>query len=283
VIFLGIDGGGSKTAFLLEDAQGNELARLETGPSNWISSGADKARESIARGIIGLPSSPDVVCGGFAGAGRPEGIEFYRTCLSHLLPKATLFIEIDAHVAYIGAIGLQPGLLVMAGTGSIVIARNAHGAFFRTGGWGSTFGDEGSGFWIGREAVRSALRAHDVGESREFVSEITQALGLSQITDAQAAWKDGLINVRSVAALAPRVFERFPEEPAQRILSEAGVHLHELAEAARHRAELPEDCLRSISGSIGAHPTMQRLLGLPFSPPLHDPAKGAILWARDRI
>src|SRR4029453_4117400 len=159
VILLGIDGGGSKTAFLLEDTLGNELARLETGPSNWISSGADNARESLSPCIMGLPPPPDVGCGGFAGAGRPEGIEFYRSCLSHLLPKATLFIEIDAHIAYIGAIGLKPGLLVMAGTGSIVIARNAHGAFFRTGGWGPTFSDEGSGFWIGREAIRSALRA----------------------------------------------------------------------------------------------------------------------------
>jgi N-acetylglucosamine kinase-like BadF-type ATPase len=119
VTFLGIDGGGSKTAFLLEDEQGRELARLETGPSNWISSGPDKARESISRGILSLPSVPDVVCGGFAGAGRAEGIEFYRHCLSHLLPKARLFIEIDAHIAYVGAIGLKPGLLVMAGTGSI--------------------------------------------------------------------------------------------------------------------------------------------------------------------
>jgi len=283
VIFLGIDGGGSKTAFLLEDEQGRELARLETGPSNWISSGPDKARESISRGILSLPSVPDVVCGGFAGAGRAEGIEFYRHCLSHLLPKARLFIEIDAHIAYVGAIGLKPGLLVMAGTGSIAITRNVHGTFLRTGGWGPTFGDEGSGFWIGREAVRSALRAHDLGESSDFIFEITRALGLSQITDTPAAWKDGAIDVRTIASLAPLLFARFPTEPAKRILTAAAIHLSEISESARQCAELPESCLRSISGSIGAHPIMQGLIGLPFSPPLQSPAQGAIVWARDRI
>jgi N-acetylglucosamine kinase-like BadF-type ATPase len=283
VIFLGIDGGGSKTAFLLQDEQARELARLETGPSNWISHGPDKARESISAGILNLPSPPDVVCAGFAGAGRPEGADFYRACLSKLLPKATLFVETDAHIAYMGAIGLKPGLLVMAGTGSIVIARDAHGTFLRAGGWGPTFGDEGSGFWIGREAIRSALRAHDAGESPEFVAEIVAALGLSEITESPAAWRDSVINVRSVAALAPRIFERFPQEPAKRILTDAAAQLHALAETARVRAGLPESCTRSISGSVGSNGTMQRLIALPFSPPLHSPAEGAILWARDRI
>ena len=85
--FLGIDGGGSKTTFLLENDEGRELARFETGPSNWLSSGAVNARESLTHGIQRLPSLPDVVCGGFAGAGRPEGVEFYRSCLVALLPR----------------------------------------------------------------------------------------------------------------------------------------------------------------------------------------------------
>ena len=73
--FLGIDGGGSKTAFLLETDAGQELARLETGPSNWLSSGSSTARESITAGITRLPTMPDVVCGGFA-VGTPEVRDF---------------------------------------------------------------------------------------------------------------------------------------------------------------------------------------------------------------
>jgi N-acetylglucosamine kinase-like BadF-type ATPase len=283
VIFLGIDGGGSKTRFLLEDQEKNELAQLETGPSNWISSGPSTARESISRGILSLPSPPDVVCGGFAGAGRPEGLDFYRTCISSLLPKAKVFIETDAHIAYIGAIGLTPGVLLLVGTGSIAIARKADGTFLRTGGWGPTFGDEGSGFWIGKEAIRVALRAHDTGERSGFVADVADGLGLSRITDAPTAWKDGAINVRSVAAIAAGVVSKYPAEPAKAILTEAAKHLRELVEAARHHAQLPESCIRSIVGSIGSSDVMQPLIGLPFSPPKSGPAQGAILWARDRI
>jgi len=283
VTFLGIDGGGSKTTFLLEDDRGRELARFETGPSNWLSSGSGNARESLTQGIATLPSPPDVVCGGFAGAGRPEGTEFYRNCLSALLPKARLIIETDAFITYIGAIGLKPGVLLIAGTGSIALARNSEGTMVRAGGWGPAFSDEGGGFWIGREALRTALRANDAGVSSEFIASVTQALGLQKITEAPLAWKEGSINVRSIAALASTLAGQFPGEPAKRILSEAATHLKDLAELARHRANLGPLCPRSISGSLGSQPLIKQMIGLEFSPPVSPPARGAILWARDRM
>jgi len=283
VTFLGIDGGASKTTFFLEDDDGRELARFNTGPSNWLSSGSDKTRESLAGGIAGLPSLPDVVCGGFAGAGRAEGLQFYRDCLTALLPQARVIIETDAFITYIGALGVRPGVLLIAGTGSIALARTNDGSMIRAGGWGPVFSDEGSGFWIGREAIREALRAHDAGTLPEFVSMITHALAIESITHAQAAWRDGDIDVRSVAALAAALFAQYPAEPAKRILSEAASRLRDLVETARQRANLPESCPRSISGSVAAQPVMQQMIGLEFSPPANPPARGAILWARDRI
>lgn len=283
MIFLGIDGGGSKTAFLLENDEGHELARFETGPSNWLSSGPGTARESLAQGIARLPSAPQVVCGGFAGAGRPEGIEFYRGCLSTLLPQAQLFIETDAFITFMGAIGPKPGILLIAGTGSIALGRRSDGTMVRAGGWGPAFSDEGGGFWIGREAIRAALRANDAGEAQEYVTAITQGLKLQRITDAPAAWKDGALDVRSVASLASIVAAHCPAEPASQILTEAGRHLRALIEVVRKRADLPEGCAQAISGSVGTQPRMQQLIGLQFSPPANPPARGAILWARDRI
>lgn len=283
MIFLGIDGGGSKTSFLLEDDEGRELARFQTGPSNWLSSGSINARESLTQGIRRLPLIPDVVCGGFAGAGRPEGVEFYRRCLSTLLPDARLLIETDAFVTYMGAIGPKPGVLLIAGTGSIALALDGSGKMIRAGGWGPTFSDEGGGFWIGQEAIRAALRANDGGDAAGFVSTIEKALGVNRITDVPAAWKDGGIHVRSVAALASTITSMYPAEPAKRILDEAALHLRNLCELAREHANLPPACVRSISGSIGTLPLMQQSIGLQFSPPDNPPAKGAILWARDRL
>jgi N-acetylglucosamine kinase-like BadF-type ATPase len=283
VTFLGIDGGGSKTTFLLESDDGRELVRFETGPSNWLSSGPDNARESLTHGIRRLPSSPDVVCGGFAGAGRPEGIEFYRTCLAELLPHARVLVETDAFITYMGAIGPNPGVLLIAGTGSIALARQSSGVMIRTGGWGPAFSDEGGGFWIGREAIRTALRANDAGEAAEFVAMIKDALGLHRITDAPAAWKDGTMDVRSVAALASVVLSQYPAEPARRIVEDAAAQLKALVEIARQRADLPATCARSVSGSVATQPIMQQSIGLDFSPPANPPARGAILWARDRL
>jgi N-acetylglucosamine kinase len=153
----------------------------------------------------------------------------------------------------------------------------------RVGGWGPHFGDEGSGFWIGREAIRAALRLHDAGDSPEFVSEVARALKLHEITEAPAAWKEAKLDVHSVAALAALVASKAETERAKRILTEAASHLRQIAELARQRANLPESCQRSIAGSVGSNPLMQRLIGLAFTPPMNPPERGAILWARDRI
>lgn len=283
MIFLGIDGGGSKTAFLLEDADGAPLARLETGPSNWLSAGADAARQAIADGISRLPATPDVVSAGFAGAGRPAGIDFYRSTLESLLPHARVFVETDAFIAYMGAIGIQPGVLLIAGTGSIVIARNAAGQMFRVGGWGPVFGDEGGGFWMGREAVRTALRAEDAKTFPHFVAAISAGLGLNSIRDAIPAWAAGKIDVRSVAALAGGMIPQFPAEPCARILRDAAVHLRSLVEDGTQQAGLTSNYRKAAVGSIGTHPRIQELIGLDFQTPVAPPERGAILWARARI
>ena len=283
VTFLGIDGGGSKTTFLLEDGNSRELARTESGPSNWLSAGSDEVREALAAGIAKLPVVPDVVCGGFAGAGRPSGVAFYRGCLESLLPETRILIESDAFISYIGAIGIQPGVLLIAGTGAIAIARKNDGTMIRVGGWGPVFGDEGGGYWIGKEAVSAALRANDAGTFPEFTAAVTSALNLRHITEAPVAWKSGELDVRVVAGVARIVIEQYPAEPGKQILREAAAYLRHLTELARERAGLPPSCLKSVSGSVGSNSLMSELIGVAFSPAANPPAKGAILWARDRI
>src|SRR5262252_9088242 len=166
--YLGIDGGGSKTSFLLVDEYYNEICHIQSGPSNHLSVGTEAAREAIAQGVSHLTERPNFVCAGFAGAGRPDSAAFYREVLQSLIPSAQIIIESDAFVASIGAIGIDPGILLISGTGSIVIGRDKARNMFRIGGWGPYFGDEGSGFWIGREAVRDALHSLDLQAPTEF-------------------------------------------------------------------------------------------------------------------
>src|SRR5262245_19054169 len=191
MLYLGIDGGGSKTTFLLVDEHTNEICRAQSGPSNRLSVGDEAAGEAIKQGVSRLTATPDIVCAGFAGAGRPESVAFYRDVLHSLLPDAELLIKSDAFIASIGALGVDTGLLLMAGTGSIVIGRDKDRAMFRIGGWGPHFGDEGSGFWIGREAVRAALRSIDLQMPTEFTERVATTLGLKSVSDVVAAWAGG--------------------------------------------------------------------------------------------
>src|SRR5205085_8695454 len=86
--YLGIDGGGSKTSFLLVDEYYNEVCHVQTGPSNHLSVGDEAARAAIADGVARLTERPNIVCAGFAGAGRAESVAFYRDVIQSLVPGA---------------------------------------------------------------------------------------------------------------------------------------------------------------------------------------------------
>src|SRR5579884_1663628 len=190
--YLGIDGGGSKTTFLLTDKDQHEISRSQSGPSNFLSVGKETAAAAIREGAAAFKGHlPEIVCGGFAGAGRSEGLQFYRSVLEDIFPASRVRIESDAVIAYAGALGLQPGVLLIAGTGSIALGRKTDGQMIRVGGWGPHFGDEGSGFWVGREAVRLGLRSLDVQADREFTERITATLKLTSLPDVVPAWASG--------------------------------------------------------------------------------------------
>jgi glucosamine kinase len=279
VRYLGIDGGGSKTAFLLVDEYYNEVCHLESGPSNWLSVGAEAAKEAISQGISRLTEIPDIVCAGFAGAARPDSAAFYKQVLQSLIPGAQIIIESDAFIASIGAIGIDPGILLIAGTGSIVIGRDKNRNMFRVGGWGPYFGDEGSGFWIGREAVSAALRSLDLQASMEFANRIANRLGLKSIPEVVTAWASAKIGVPDIAGLFPEVIAVYPLEPAGSILTSAASHLRTMVDIASKRVGL-DNCRKSLSGSVASHPIMRQLIGMNFEEPRHSPEWGAVIWAR---
>jgi N-acetylglucosamine kinase-like BadF-type ATPase len=279
MICLGIDGGGFKTVFLLADHDGREIGRVQSGPSNWLSVGGDAAAAAIRDGISRLKGpQPDAVCGGFAGAGRPEGREFYKTVLTPLFRNSRVRIESDAFIAYVGAIGLQPGVLLIAGTGSIAIGRKEDGSLIRAGGWGPHFGDEGSGFWIGREAVRSALKSRDSGTESPFSLQLAGTLGLKSIRDVVPAWSEGRLGVPDIAGLVPAVLNTWPREPAAEILRAAATHLRGLMETAVGLVGIAA-CPRSATGSVATNPLIRDLIGIDFAAPLAPPERGAVLLA----
>ena len=235
-IYLGIDGGGSKTSCLIGD-ETSVLGTGSGGPSNVVRVGEAQARESLAAAIRQActvanlnPSQIGSVCVGLAGAARPEISELVKRMVSELVPGKVEVVG-DNVIALQAAFGDGPGVIVIAGTGSIAYGRNREGQTARAGGWGFAISDEGSGHWIGRTAAAAALGAWD-----EYPE---QDLGLIEVL--MKSWRVGTIEQLVPAANAtppPDFAALFPavlsladsgDRIARDVLTQAGAQLANLA------------------------------------------------------
>jgi len=167
-IYLGIDGGGTKTECALSDGE-KVLGRFVAGSSKLQRVGRDAAihcLQAVVRGTL-LESkchADDVksACVGMSGASDEHVESMVKTALVETL-SCDVTVVGDHIIAFEGVFQGGPGVLIISGTGSIAFGRNERGDTARAGGWGPVVSDEGSGDWIGRNAVAAVLRAHDSG------------------------------------------------------------------------------------------------------------------------
>jgi N-acetylglucosamine kinase-like BadF-type ATPase len=167
-LYLGVDGGQSSTTALIADENGSVLGVGRGGPCNHVNE--PQAREKFRKVIghclaeaaagAGLSFDRSVhfasACLGFSGGGEDK-LAYCR----ELISSSRLKVTNDAEIALVGATAGEPGIVVIAGTGSITFGRNASGRIARAGGWGHIFGDEGGAFDIVRRALRAALQAEE--------------------------------------------------------------------------------------------------------------------------
>jgi len=165
-IFLGIDGGGSKTSCVVGDENSVLGAGVSAG-SNVVRVGERQAREALGAAIRQACAAANVTpaqikrtCVGIAGGARPEIAAVVRRLLAEFV-SSEIEVVGDMVIAMESAFGSGPGVIVIAGTGSIAYGRNSKGETARAGGWGFAISDEGSGHWIGRAAVAACMRAYD--------------------------------------------------------------------------------------------------------------------------
>jgi N-acetylglucosamine kinase-like BadF-type ATPase len=162
---IGIDAGGTKTLCQLADASGTLIAEARGPGANLQASGelqVEKVLHGLMEQAIGdRPIVPSVICLGIAGVDRPDDAEIVRGIMKRIGYKARVLVVNDALVALEAGIPGQPGVVIISGTGSICYGRNVQGEAARSGGWGYVLGDEGSGYWIGRAALRAVLREAD--------------------------------------------------------------------------------------------------------------------------
>jgi glucosamine kinase len=188
LIVIGVDGGGSKTRVMVADERGTQISDVE-GPASAVRPGeAERSAETIAALVRDALAScdmthvtPKVLCVGVAGVGRDTERQALWQALAGRDLADEVVVHADATVALDDAFGDGPGVLLIAGTGSIAYGRGPTGATARCGGWGPVIGDEGGGAWIGRRALSVVTAAAD---GREPQTALTGAiLTAAQVND----------------------------------------------------------------------------------------------------
>lgn len=303
--YLGVDGGGTKTALCVISGRGDVLARLEA-PSCYYLGSADRAGVRLASRVLAaaIPAvcalaetDPAEIAFAFLGlpaygevsADVPELDAAPRAALGHERYRC----DNDMVCGWAGSFGLADGINVISGTGSMAYGRRGRrGA--RAGGWGELFGDEGSGYWIGIQGLRAFSRMSDgrlpVGPLRDL---LRQHLGLTADLDLVDVvlnrWHGGR---REVAALSRPVVDaaRRGDLVAGQIVADAVAELVRLVAATRIRLgfEPGETVPVSYSGGMFSVPEIlggfeQRLVamgaGYAVRAPQYPPVVGAALYA----
>jgi len=300
--FLGLDGGASSTTCAVATGDGAVVGIGHAGPSNHILApgGRERARAAVrgaldhALAAAGLaPVEFRAAQFGMTGITRDsEQARVFAEVVAGTLRAAVVRIDNDAVIARAGALGGRPGVIVIAGTGSVAFGEDPSGRQARAGGWGYIFGDEGSGFALGCGAVRAALHGRDgTGEPTILVERITEAAGMPA-ADIPMAFYEGRIDRSKIAALA-RVVSRAAEERdgvAQRLIRDGAGGLARLVAAVIAQLRWPEGpvAVGPVGGVFEAGRTILKPLADALAvlspsavlvPPKFAPAVGGVLLA----
>lgn len=269
--YLGVDGGGSKTFFLLIDECGKVLARHAEGPAYHLEIGLEALGTMLARGIQCTLRQGGVVASSlsFAFLGLPAYGED-RTLLPLLdaAPSPTLAAKRyrcgnDMVCAWAGALGGEDGINIVAGTGSIAYGEY-QGRSARAGGWGELFSDEGSAYWLAREGLRLFSRMSDGRAPRgELYDRVRRHFALQEDLDLCAAIYGKSAAQRSqLAQLSKLVSDaaNAGDAAARALFEQAAQELAEIVDATRNQLNVPPHVELAVSYSGGVFQLRDLLL-----------------------
>lgn len=237
--FGGVDAGGTRTRVLLVDGEGEELGSAQ-GPGAVADPGAPEvAAEAVAAVVreaaraAGIPLPLEALWAGLAGAGRESARTGVESALGRMGLATRVRVGTDVEAAFHEAFAGGPGILLLAGTGSVALGRGEDGTVARVGGWGSVLGDEGSGWAIGVEGLRRVARDAD-GRGRETAlgPAILEALGLGAADElipwARTAGKGEVAALVPVVARTAEAGDPVAREILAGAVAELEGHVHTL-------------------------------------------------------
>lgn len=190
-LFLAVDAGGTKTDYLLAD-ETNELARVRGGTIKRMRANAETTAQNLAKALAELTAVSGIsmqsitrTCIGTAGETVPLVVDWLRECFGRQVAGDLILLG-DVEIALDAAFPGQPGVLVLAGTGSNVAARDGSGKVATAGGWGPSLADQGSGHRIGHEALRALFLAIDEQRPTTLLSAVLELWQLSSVEEIVA-------------------------------------------------------------------------------------------------
>jgi N-acetylglucosamine kinase-like BadF-type ATPase len=260
--FLGIDGGGSRTRALLVDAQGKQLYYNEAGPTNPNLVDEKTLRETLRclldHCISTAPSRPKSTCFGLAGIGAPETARSLELIIQAFRLEKHILVS-DAEIALEAAFPDGPGVLLIAGTGSICIGRDDDGKIARSGGWGWLADDGGSAAWIGQRAVESSVRQHDGRTKGAALKDaVFQAFDIRSGEDISGRLHRPTLTRSQLGGLAPRVIDLAEQgdQTSAEIITAAIQELAGLVHATHRRLSSENACIAFSGGLLENNPAL---------------------------
>jgi N-acetylglucosamine kinase-like BadF-type ATPase len=301
---VGVDGGGSKTHAVIQDANFATLGEGFAGPSNPLRVGIANAAAAIREAIdsaceVAHLRRTDLVAAeiGLAGARRKELTARMREALLGL-GIGEIVVVGDAEIALYGATEGEPGLIVIAGTGSICCGINSRGKRMCAGGWGPIAGDEGGGAWIARRALRAIAHAVDGrGPTTSLTATASTYFHVSDPIDLSTAIYAPTITNERLAGFTRYVIDaaKAKDRIAREIVAEGGRELGLAAAAVIRNLKLERETFQ-VAYVGGVFAAAQELVLAPvreevkrvapnayLAPPRFSPAVAAARMAREHL
>ncbi len=294
---LGLDAGGTKTVGLLAGEDGVVAGEARAGGANLHTHGeleVEKVLHDVMdRAAAGRPIA--AVCLGMAGVDRPQDEALIRGILRRLGHRDAVRVANDAVIALVAGAPERLGLVILAGTGSIAYGADSQGGTARSGGLGWILADEGSAQWLGREALRAAVRAADGrGPQTALFALSLEAMKAEGVSDLVAAVYGQTARPSELGRLAWTVEAAATQgDPVATAILDLGASELALAARAVHERLVFSDGVVPVvlaGGAFRACPSLvARLrdrLGIPRAETrllAVEPAAGALVLARDLL
>lgn len=297
--FIGIDGGGTKTAFTLMDNKGVKIGQYITTTSHYEQIGFDGVENVLTSGIEKILNENNVerkdigaVFLGLPGYGEVKSVKAkLDEIVDSILKDIAHKVGNDVEVGLGGSLAGADGINIVSGTGSIALGKDSKGNFTRCGGWGDFVGDEGSAYWIGKKTLEAFAKQSDGRiEKGDLHPHIREVLDLNDDFDIIDYAINKINKDRTkIAELSSICYEsaKRGDKSAIKIFEDAAYELSLLVKMIINELSFDGEVLVSYSGGVFKsedlilNPLKENLkeYNIKFIKPILTPSEGACLLA----